>query len=92
METGTQRRTSSSLPVIGLLLMMVGAFYMSTSPLESSRPGAPARPGHAATEQGKVEARLWQDPFRIALDHEKTEHSDGQPTDSNSVWACRSHH
>lgn len=92
MEAGGPKPSSSPLPVIGLLLLVIGAFYISRSPLESSRPEVSTKPGYAKSEEGKIEARLWQDPFRVALDHEMNEHGAAQPTDSNSAWVCRSNH
>lgn len=87
MAANAQNRTSSSLPFIGLLVLMASAFYISTSPLKSSRPKAPSDLDSVLTERDTVEARLWQDPLKVALIHEKTDHGGGinqTDTESNS--------
>ncbi|MHC4166847.1 MAG: hypothetical protein ACYSWQ_07815 [Planctomycetota bacterium] len=93
METDGQKRAPSSLlPVVVSVALVAAAIFLSRSPLESSRPEVPARPRHARAEDGNVEARLWQDPFLAALDHEESEHGGGKTADSNSIWACGSRH
>jgi hypothetical protein len=87
-----QRRTSSSLPAIGLLLIIAGVFYVSRSRLESSRPEMPSGLGYAVPEKDRIEARLWQDPFKVALDHKKTAHSSGTNETGKDAGTCLSPH
>ena len=62
-----QTNIASSLPVIGILAIIGGVFYISRSPLETSRPQAP-RLKPQTMERGKVDAWLWQDPFKAVQD------------------------
>jgi hypothetical protein len=92
METGSQKQTSSSLPIIGVLLLIAGAFYLSTSPLKSSRPDAPSGLVNAVPERDKIDARLWQDPLKVAMDHEKAAHSSGTNQAGTDATRCSSEH
>ena len=84
MGAESQTKTASSLPVLGVLLVIAGAYYISQSQLKSSRPKAPAELGQVVTEQGMVKARLWQDPLKVTLDHERTVHGQAKAEDGGS--------
>jgi len=88
MAAEAEKKAPSSLPIIGVLLLIAGAFYLSTSPLESSRPDAPSGLENAVPERDKIDARLWQDPLKVAMDHETVTHGDG----TNQAGKCLSEH
>lgn len=67
-------KKTSSLPIIAILVVLGGAYYASQSQLKSSRPEAPAGLTHVVSEEDKIDARLWQDPLKVACEHEKTMH------------------
>jgi hypothetical protein len=92
MATDNQKRAPSSLPVIGILLLIAGAFYLSTSPLKSSRPDAPSGLENAVPERDKIDARLWQDPLKVAMDHEISAHSGGANQAGKEAGKCTSEH
>lgn len=92
MAADAEKRAPSSLPVIGVLLLIAGAFYLSTSPLESSRPDAPSGLENAVPERDKIDARLWQDPLKVAMDHEIVAHSGGTSQLGNDASKCSSEH
>jgi hypothetical protein len=71
MEPNRQAKIASSLPVFGMLAIIGLAFYVSQRPLKSSRPEAPAGLRQLTEEEDKIDARLWQDPLKVVLDHEK---------------------
>ena len=74
MDTERQTKISSSLPFFAILALIGGALYVSQRPLESSRPEVPAGPRQPIGEEDKIEARLWQDPLKVALDHKQVMH------------------
>ncbi len=76
MAANGTKKTSSPLPIIAILAVLGGAYYASRSQLKSSRPEAPAGLTHVVSEEGKIDARLWQDPLKVACEHEKTMHGD----------------
>jgi hypothetical protein len=92
MATDNQKRAPSSLPVIGILLLIAGAFYISTSPLESSRPDVPSGLENAVPKRDKIDARLWQDPLKVAMDHEISAHSGGTNQAGKETSKCSSEH
>ena len=69
MDVFRSTKIASSLPIIGVLLAIAGAYYVSRSQLRSSRPKAPSGLKQPVTEKYKIEARLWQDPFKAVYDH-----------------------
>ena len=92
MEPERQTRVASSLPVLGMLAIIGLAFYVSQRPLETSRPEAPAGLRHLTEEEGKIDSRLWQDPLKVALEHEEALHGEGKSRDGMSVPRCPSAH
>ena len=74
MAANGPKKTASPLPIIAILALLGGAYYASRSQLKSSRPEAPAGLTHAVSEKDKIDARLWQDPLKVACEHEKTMH------------------
>lgn len=92
MEAERQQSIVSSLPILAMLAIIAGAYYVSRLPLESSRPESPLGLGHVVPEEDKIDARLWQDPLKVALDHEKAMHREGQPEDRDPRWDCISRH
>lgn len=76
MEAERQTKMASSLPIVGVLLVIAGAYCVSRSQLKSSRPEAPAGLKHPVTEKDKIEARLWQDPFKAVYDHRQAKRSE----------------
>lgn len=91
MEAASQTKIPSSLPIIAVLVMIGGALYVSWHPLESSRPEAPAGLRHLMEEEDKIDARLWQDPIKVVLDHEKAMHEE-KGEGSDSYPKCASMH
>lgn len=92
---GAERQTkiASSLPIFAVLAMIGGAYYVSQSPLKSSRPEAPAGLREPVLEMDKIEARLWQDPLKAALDHEEAmQHDEGKTQDKSGGRQCASTH
>ena len=84
MAANGPKKTSSPLPIIAILAVLGGAYYASRSQLKSSRPEAPAGLTHAVSEKDKIDARLWQDPLKVACEHEKTMHgTEKSKTDIN---------
>ncbi|MCP4608369.1 MAG: hypothetical protein GY845_06610 [Planctomycetes bacterium] len=83
MAANDPKKTSSPLPIIAILAILGGAYYVSQSQLKSSRPEAPTGLSHAMSEKGKIDARLWQDPLKVACEHEKTFHGTEQTQDKN---------
>ncbi len=66
MDSGGQKKMPSSLPVMAVLTIIGGAFLISRSPLKSSRPEAPAGLREPVADMDKIDARLWQDPLKVA--------------------------
>ncbi|MHC4728541.1 MAG: hypothetical protein ACYS17_15070, partial [Planctomycetota bacterium] len=89
MAANAPKKTSSPLPIIAILAVLGGAFYVSQSQLESSRPEAPTGMTHAIPEKGKIDARLWQDPLKVACEHEKTFHSTEKNKNKNYVFRLK---
>ena len=83
MASNSPTKTASSLPIIAILAILGGAYYASQSQLKSSRPEAPVGLTHAVSEKDKIEARLWQDPLKVACEHEKTMHGTEKGKDSS---------
>jgi hypothetical protein len=54
--------------VTALLVAVAGGISLLISPLVSSRPQKGSRPVQTVADQD-VDARLWQDPLRVAIDH-----------------------
>ena len=69
MAANGPKKTASPLPIIAILALLGGAYYASRSQLKSSRPEAPAGLTHAVSEKDKIDARLWQDPLKVACEH-----------------------
>jgi hypothetical protein len=88
----SQKKGPSSVPILVILAIIAGAVYISRSPLESSRPEAPVGLRHPVPEREKIDARLWQDPLEVALDHEKAMHEEMKTEDGNSCPKCTSMH
>jgi hypothetical protein len=67
-----QRRKSIDLPwpVIATALAAVGGVVLYLNPLQTSRPADRGAFHLGFTHQQDVDARLWQDPFRTAAEHE----------------------
>jgi hypothetical protein len=85
MAANGPKKTTSSLPIIAILAVLGGAYYASQSQLKSSRPEAPAGLTHPVSEKNKIEARLWQDPLKVACEHEKTMHGTEKSKDDSYV-------
>ncbi|NIP22857.1 MAG: hypothetical protein GWN67_08320 [Phycisphaerae bacterium] len=90
MAGNSPKKKASPLPIIAILAVLVGTAYVTRSPLESARPKAPVDLRHAVREEDKIEARLWQDPLRVALDHARSLHA--KVEDSNTRPLCSSKH
>ncbi|MCJ7773908.1 MAG: hypothetical protein MUP22_12345 [Desulfobacterales bacterium] len=43
-------------------------------------------------ERDKIDARLWQDPLKVARDHEIAAHSGGKNQDGKDTSKCSSEH
>ena len=86
MAANGPKKTSSPLPIIAILAVLGGAYYASQSQLKSSRPEAPTGMTHAVSEKDKIDARLWQDPLKVACEHEKTFHGPEESKDKNYVF------
>ncbi|HKP02170.1 MAG TPA: hypothetical protein VJU77_02315 [Chthoniobacterales bacterium] len=54
--------------VTALLVAVAGGISLLVSPLVSSRPQKGSRPVQTLADQD-VDARLWQDPLRVSIDH-----------------------
>ena len=74
MAANGSKKTASPLTIIAILAVLGGAYYASRTQLKSSRPAAPSGLTHIVSEKGKIDARLWQDPLKVACEHEKTLH------------------
>jgi hypothetical protein len=74
MAANGPKKTASPLPIIAILAILGGAYYASRTQLKSSRPEAPSGLTHVVSEEDKIDARLWQDPLKVACEHEKTMH------------------
>ncbi len=74
MAGDSSKKTASPLPIIAILAVLGGAYYASRTQLKSSRPEAPVGLTHVVSEEDKIDARLWQDPLKVACEHEKTLH------------------
>ncbi|MFX0198184.1 MAG: hypothetical protein ACFFCW_18865 [Candidatus Hodarchaeota archaeon] len=74
MAVNGPKKSSSPLTIITILAVLGGAYYVSQSQLKSSRPEAPTGLTHAVSEKDKIDARLWQDPLKVACEHDKTFH------------------
>ena len=92
MAADRQTKISSSLPVIAVLAIIAGVVYFSRSPLKSLRPEAPPGLREPVPEKDKIEARLWQDPLKVALDHEKAMHCGMKGEDGSPRRECSSKH
>jgi len=77
MAANSPKKTASPLPIIAIFAILFGVAYISRSPMESPRPEAPPGLRQPVREEDKIEARLWQDPVKVALDHKKAMH--GEP-------------
>ena len=88
MEANDQKRTPSSLLVFVILTAMGTVFYASRSELRSSRPEVPTGLKQRTVERDKVDAWLWQDPFKAVLDHRRGRSSEKEfdPSEA-SVYA-----
>lgn len=86
MAANGPKKTSSPLPIIAILAVLGGAYYVSQSQLKSSRPEAPTGLTHAVSEKDKIDARLWQDPLKVACEHEKTFHGTEESKDNSYVF------
>src|SRR5688572_8071014 len=65
MSQGSDPRTW--LPTTSLLVLLAGASYLAFDrPLESSRPPRSSEIDAARQVDGRIDARLWQDPFEAA--------------------------
>lgn len=85
MAANGPKKTSSPLPIIAILAVLGGAYYASQSQLKSSRPEAPVGLTHVVSEEDKIDARLWQDPLKVACEHEKTMHGTEKSKDDSYV-------
>ncbi|NVL91387.1 MAG: hypothetical protein HWN69_10470, partial [Desulfobacterales bacterium] len=92
MAADRQTKISSSLPVIAVLAIIAGVVYVSRSPLKSLRPEAPPGLREPVPEKDKIDARLWQDPLKVALDHEKAMHREKKGEDGSPRRECSSKH
>jgi len=92
MEAERQQSIVSSLPILAMLAIIAGAYYVSRLPLKSSRPESPLGLEHVVPEKDKIDARLWQDPLKVALDHENAMHREKQVGDNDPRWNCMSQH
>jgi hypothetical protein len=92
MGAERQQNIVTSLPILAMLAIIAGAYYISRLPLESSRPESPLGLEHVVPEEDKIDARLWQDPIKVALDHEKAMHREKNPQNRNPRWQCTSNH
>lgn len=92
MEAENQKRIPPSIPVIAILAILAVAFLLSRSQLKSTRPETPYRLEHAVPHEDKIDARLWQDPFKVVLDHEKAKHSEEKSENINKRLGCPSTH
>ena len=86
MAANDPKKTSSPLPIIAILAILGSAYYASQSQLKSSRPEAPTGLTHTVSEKDKIDARLWQDPLKVACEHEKTFHGTEESKDNNYVF------
>lgn len=92
MAAERKQNIVSSWPILAILAIIGGAYYLSQLPLESSRPESPLGLEHVVPKKDKIDARLWQDPFKVALDHEKAMHREKNLQNSNPRWQCTSNH
>ena len=76
MAANGPNKTTSPLSIIAILAVLVGAAYVTRSPMESPRPEAPPDLKQPVREEDKIDARLWQDPLKVALDHKKAMHGE----------------
>lgn len=92
MEADRQKTITSSLPIIAILAVISAGLFLSRSPLKSLRPQAPAGLTQPVREEGKIDARLWQDPLKVALEHKKAMHPKGKDGIGASATVCGSAH
>ena len=74
MAKTDQKRVLGSLPLLVAVAFITGTVFLSRLPLRSSRPVPPTGLKHQLSEREKVDARLWQDPYRTVMDHERIMH------------------
>ncbi|MEN6425499.1 MAG: hypothetical protein ABFE13_09055 [Phycisphaerales bacterium] len=82
----------SSLPLIVAAATISAAILISYRPLASSRPSPPSRLEPAVQDANVVDAMLWQDPFEVALDHERGLHCGAAGNARSILRPCSSTH
>ena len=86
MAKEDQKRVFGSLPLVVAVVFIAGAVVLNQLPLQSVRPEPPEGWQSPKPELDKIKARLWQDPFKVAQDHEKAAHPahEGEPNGCGS--------
>jgi hypothetical protein len=92
MADNERKSVPSTLPLIGVLVILIGAVMVARKPLESSRPRPPSAGLPAVVDANKVAARLWQDPFQVARDHERNQHTQTGTETAPDSASCSSPH
>ena len=82
MASGDQKSTPFSLPAIAALAVISGVYFLARQPLKTSRPDPPTEQAHILDEEGEIDAMLWQDPLKVALNHDRTIHSEKESEES----------
>ena len=83
MAANGPNKTTSPLSIIAILTVLGGAYYAYQSQLKSSRPEGPGGLTQSVLEKNKIKARLWQDPLKVALDHERAMHFENKDEDKS---------
>ncbi len=71
-----------TMPVLLAVITLAASLLWPHSPLRSPRPAGAPDKSSAESQAQDVEARLWQDPFEAAVQHEQLRSTAGQTTNT----------
>jgi hypothetical protein len=92
MAENESNKLPSPLPLISSIAIISAAILIWHSQLESPRPSPPSGLEPAVLDAGAVDAALWQDPFEVALSHEREFHRGAKDSALTRLRSCSSDH